>query len=156
MGRDKCMRQKQTSGKSLPAQIAIRPAVKRQKASTSHAQHKDRVSCYACHSGGSYTNCYDCHSVKGRPQNLDFIWASIPKTKRPLPPCGLFPPFVTLLISAGIAMREFRCSCLIIGAAPFITSKNGPTSHTFVRRLSRGEKTFPDKRHAHQRRIKSK
>lgn len=77
------------------------------KARSSHVQHKDRVSCYACHSGGSYTNCYDCHIGKGATPKPGFYLGRNPKDKKTVTTLRLVPAVRDTFLSAGISQENY-------------------------------------------------
>jgi len=80
---------------------------KTEKAKTSHAQHKDRVSCYACHSGGVYTQCTDCHLGKGATPKPGFILGLNPRDKKTVTTLRITPTVRDTFASAGIAMEKY-------------------------------------------------
>ncbi|MHB8111426.1 MAG: cytochrome c3 family protein [Syntrophorhabdaceae bacterium] len=98
-----------TDVKEKPACINCHKAgsEKTTKAKTSHAQHKGKVSCYACHSGGSYTNCYNCHPGKGAIPKPGFYLGLDPKDKKTVTTLRLVPTVRDTFKSAGIAMQNF-------------------------------------------------
>ena len=80
---------------------------KTEKAKTAHTQHKDRVSCYACHSGGVYTNCYGCHLGKGATPKPGFALGLDPKDKRTVTTLRLVPAVRDTFKNAGIVMEKY-------------------------------------------------
>jgi hypothetical protein len=80
---------------------------KTEKAKTSHAQHKDRVSCYACHSGGAYRNCYDCHLGKGATAKPDFFLGLSSGDKKTITTLRHVPTVRDTFESAGIKMERY-------------------------------------------------
>jgi len=80
---------------------------KTEKAKTSHAQHKDKVSCYACHSGGAYRNCTGCHLGKGATSKPDFHLGLSFKDKKTITTLRLTPTVRDTFKSAGIKMERY-------------------------------------------------
>jgi len=80
---------------------------KTEKAKTSHAQHNNRVSCYACHSGGTYRNCYDCHLGKGATSKPGFILGLSPRDKKTVTTLRVIPTVRNTFKAAGIAMEKY-------------------------------------------------
>lgn len=80
---------------------------KTEKAKTSHVQHKDKVSCYACHSGGVYTQCTDCHLGKGATPKPGFFLGLNPKDKKTVTTLRITPTVRDTFASAGIAMEKY-------------------------------------------------
>ncbi len=80
---------------------------KTDEARTSHTRHKGKVSCYACHSGGSYTNCYACHIGKGATAKPGFYLGLNPKDGKTVTTLRLVPTVRDTFRSVGIMQRNF-------------------------------------------------
>jgi hypothetical protein len=80
---------------------------KSDKARSSHAQHKEKVSCYACHAGGSYTNCSDCHIGKGTTPKPGFYLGLNPKDKKTVTTLRLVPVVRDTFKAVGIVQKNY-------------------------------------------------
>ncbi|RPJ58862.1 MAG: hypothetical protein EHM12_07435 [Dehalococcoidia bacterium] len=80
---------------------------KTEKAKTAHTNHKGRLSCYACHSGGAYRNCYDCHLGKGATAKPGFFLGVSPRDKKTVTTLRLAPTVRDTFREAGIKMENF-------------------------------------------------
>ena len=80
---------------------------KTELAQTSHKSHNGKVSCYACHSGGTYRNCYDCHLGKGATAKPGFILGLNPRDKKTITTLRVIPTVRDTFKPAGIAMEGF-------------------------------------------------
>lgn len=80
---------------------------KTELAQSAHARHKDKLSCYACHSGGAYRNCYDCHLGKGSTAKPGFILGLNPRNKKTVTTLRVIPTVRDTFAPAGIAMEQF-------------------------------------------------
>jgi len=80
---------------------------KTEKAKSSHVRHRDKVSCYACHSGGMYTNCYDCHLGKGATPRPGFFLGLDHKDKKTVTTLRITPAVRDTFKSAGIIMEKY-------------------------------------------------
>ncbi|MCX8022175.1 MAG: cytochrome c3 family protein [Syntrophorhabdaceae bacterium] len=78
-----------------------------EKAKSAHVQHKDRLSCQACHSGGPYRNCYDCHLGAGATAKPAFILGKNPRDKKTVTTLRIIPTVRDTFKSAGIKMEGF-------------------------------------------------
>jgi len=80
---------------------------KTELAQTSHKSHDGKVSCYGCHSGGPYRNCYDCHLGTGATSKPGFILGLNPRDKKTVTTLRVIPTVRDTFKSAGIAMEQF-------------------------------------------------
>lgn len=80
---------------------------KTEKAKAAHGQHDKKVSCYACHSGGQYRNCYDCHLGKGATSRPGFYLGLSPRDGNTVTTLRLIPTVRSTFKDAGIAMETF-------------------------------------------------
>jgi hypothetical protein len=80
---------------------------KTEKAKASHAQHKDRVSCYACHSGGEYKNCYSCHLGTGAKSKSDFFLGLSPRDQKTITTLRHTPAARDTFKKVGIKMEHY-------------------------------------------------
>lgn len=80
---------------------------KTEKAKTAHTTHKGRLSCYSCHSGGTYRNCYDCHVGKGATSKPGFLLGISPRDKKTITTLRLIPTVRDTFREAGIKMEKF-------------------------------------------------
>ena len=80
---------------------------KTELAKTSHKSHNNKVSCYACHSGGAYRNCYDCHLGKGATSKPGFILGLNPRDKKIVTTLRVIPTVRETFKTADIAMEQF-------------------------------------------------
>ncbi|MBA4418865.1 MAG: hypothetical protein C0392_13305 [Syntrophus sp. (in: bacteria)] len=95
--------------KEKPACINCHPAgnEKNEKARAAHGQHKDRLSCYACHSGGEYRNCYDCHLGKGATSKPGFFLGISPRDRKTVTTLRLIPAKRDTFSNEGIKMEKY-------------------------------------------------
>lgn len=80
---------------------------KTEKAKDAHSVHKGKASCYACHSGGEYRNCYDCHVGKGSTSKPGLILGRNPRNLQELTTLRLIPTIKNSFKSVGILMEHF-------------------------------------------------
>ena len=80
---------------------------KTEKAQVAHKTHSGRLSCYACHAGGSYRNCYDCHLGKGATAKPGFVLGLNPKKKSTVTTLRVVPTVRGTFTSAGITMDGY-------------------------------------------------
>ncbi|HNQ62580.1 MAG TPA: cytochrome c3 family protein [Syntrophorhabdaceae bacterium] len=80
---------------------------KTEKAKSAHTTHQDRLSCYACHSGGAYRNCYGCHMDKGATSKPGFMLGINPRDKKTITTLRLIPTVRDAFKEAGIKMERF-------------------------------------------------
>jgi len=78
-----------------------------QKARTSHATHKDKLSCAACHSGGPYRNCQNCHAGAGATSKPNFILGRSPRNQQTVTTLRLIPTIRDTFKPAGISMSNY-------------------------------------------------
>ncbi|MCX8111523.1 MAG: hypothetical protein N3D15_09810 [Syntrophorhabdaceae bacterium] len=78
-----------------------------EKAMEAHMIHKDRLSCYACHSSSPYRNCYNCHLGKGAESKPNFFLGINPRDKKTFTTLRLVPTVRNTFKSAGINMENF-------------------------------------------------
>jgi hypothetical protein len=77
------------------------------KAKESHGIHETKVTCVACHSGGPYRNCYDCHLGAGATPKPGFILGLNPRDKKMVTTLRVIPTVRDTFKSTGIAMTNF-------------------------------------------------
>ncbi len=77
------------------------------QAKTSHAVHKDKVSCTGCHSSAPYRNCYECHTGKGATPKPSFILGRNPRNKGVVTTLRVIPTVRTTFKQDGIQMENF-------------------------------------------------
>lgn len=80
---------------------------KTESARSAHTSHNGKVSCYACHSGGAYRNCYDCHLGKGSTAKPGFILGLNPRDKKTVTTLRVIPTVRNTFKPAGIEMEHF-------------------------------------------------
>lgn len=80
---------------------------KTEKAKSAHTQHGEKLSCYTCHSGGTYRNCFDCHAGAGSTAKPGFILGLSPRDKRTVTTLRLIPTVRDTFKSVGIAMERY-------------------------------------------------
>lgn len=78
-----------------------------EKAKLAHSQHKDKLSCSACHSSGPYRNCYECHSDKGATAKPGFILGRSPRDKSIVTTLRHIPTVRDTFKDAGIKMEYY-------------------------------------------------
>ncbi len=82
----------------------------REKQSTArlaHTKHEGKVSCYGCHSQGSYRNCYNCHKGTASSSELSFILGADPRDRRTLTTLRAVPLARDSFKAYGIKMENF-------------------------------------------------
>jgi hypothetical protein len=80
---------------------------KQPTARLAHAKHEGKVSCYGCHTQGSYRNCYNCHKGRASTSELSFILGADPKDKRTLTTLRAIPLARDSFVDWGITMERF-------------------------------------------------
>lgn len=80
---------------------------KTEKALAAHRLHDGKLSCYSCHSGGSYRNCYGCHLEKGATSKPGFILGISPGDKKTFTTLRLIPTARDTFKALGIGMEMF-------------------------------------------------
>jgi len=80
---------------------------KTEQAKSAHKTHQNRLSCYACHSSGTYRNCYDCHIDKGATSKPGFILGLNPRDKKTVTTLRVIPTVRDTFKEAGIKMEKF-------------------------------------------------
>jgi hypothetical protein len=80
---------------------------KTEKAKSAHVTHKEKLSCQACHSGGSYRNCINCHLGQGATSRPDFILGINPRNKKVVTTLRTVPVVRDTFLSVGIKMEHF-------------------------------------------------
>jgi thiosulfate/3-mercaptopyruvate sulfurtransferase len=101
-----------TSRKEIPDKPACIKCHETEKEGTeqarlAHSQHKDKLSCSACHSSGPYRNCYECHLGKGATPKPAFILGRSPRDKSLVTPLRIIPTVRDTFNSAGIKMEHY-------------------------------------------------
>ncbi len=109
---------KEVQGRPACVQCHPRGEAKTDASKTAHAQHGDRVSCYACHSGGTYRNCYDCHLGKGASSKPGFILGIDPQNKKTITTLRLIPSVRDTFKPAGISMTGYDALPNYWGTSP--------------------------------------
>jgi thiosulfate/3-mercaptopyruvate sulfurtransferase len=72
-----------------------------------HNRHKDKVSCYGCHSAGEYRNCYSCHLGTGSQAKPGFILGLNPRDLKTVTTLRLIPTVRDTFAKAGIKMENY-------------------------------------------------
>lgn len=76
-------------------------------AKTAHGTHKDKLSCYACHSAGSYRNCYNCHVGEGSKSEPGFMLGLNPRDMKTVTTLRVVPTVSDTFKKSGIKMEHF-------------------------------------------------
>jgi hypothetical protein len=95
--------------KGRPACLNCHPAgqEKNEKARSAHLQHKDKLSCAACHAGAPYRNCAACHAGTGAASNPGFILGLSPRDRKTVTTLRLIPTVRDTFQGAGIKMEGY-------------------------------------------------
>ena len=72
-----------------------------------HTTHRDKVTCYGCHSAGEYRQCYSCHLGEGATAKPGFILGLDPRDKKTLTTLRLVPTVRDTFARAGIRQENF-------------------------------------------------
>ncbi len=72
-----------------------------------HTKHEGKVACYACHSGGTYRNCYSCHMDTGSTSKPGFYLGLNPRDKKTVTTLRLVPAVRDTFAKAGLKMSHF-------------------------------------------------
>ena len=72
-----------------------------------HTTHRDKVTCYGCHSAGEYRQCYSCHAGAGATAKPGFILGLNPWDKKTLTTLRLIPTVRDTFAKVGIKMENF-------------------------------------------------
>jgi hypothetical protein len=72
-----------------------------------HTTHRDKVTCYGCHSSAEYRQCYSCHAGEGATSKPEFILGLNPRDKKALTTLRLIPTVRDTFAKAGIKMEKF-------------------------------------------------
>lgn len=81
---------------------------KTDKAKEAHRIHDEgKVSCFACHVGGEYRNCYNCHVGEGSTSKPGFILGRNPRAKNQLTTLRIVPTVRDTFKKVGIKMENF-------------------------------------------------
>jgi len=78
-----------------------------EKSKAAHMQHKERLSCYTCHSGGQYRNCYDYHAGSGATAKPGFILGINPRDRKQVTTLRIIPTVRDTFKKIGINMERF-------------------------------------------------
>ena len=107
-GNGTAYRSRQESGEK-PSCVACHKggAEKSEKARSSHATHRDKVACQACHASAPYRNCYDCHLGKGAQSKPGFFLGLNPRDKTKVTTLRLIPVVRDTFKDTGIGMARF-------------------------------------------------
>lgn len=117
-----------------PSCIACHPTSSA-KSLPAHEQHRERLTCVACHSAGPYNNCYDCHLGKGAKQKPGMILGKDWRTGK-VTTLRVVPTVRDTFSSAGIKQENFDALPNYWGATPHNIKKrtdrtrNCDTCHT--------------------------
>ncbi|MDZ4163920.1 MAG: multiheme c-type cytochrome [Smithellaceae bacterium] len=79
---------------------------KNEQTRLAHRQHKDKLSCQACHASAAYRNCYDCHDKKSQSKPGFFLGLS-PRDHKTITTLRLIPTVRDTFKKDGIAMENF-------------------------------------------------
>ena len=74
---------------------------------TAHDKHQGRVSCYGCHSSGSYRHCYNCHAGQNGTSKPVFLLGVNPRDPKTVTTLRLTPTVRDTFEKAGIRMEKF-------------------------------------------------
>ncbi|MEN6447517.1 MAG: cytochrome c3 family protein [Syntrophaceae bacterium] len=77
------------------------------EAKTAHEVHRDKVSCYGCHAGGQYRNCFSCHLGTGATSQPGFILGRNPWNPKQLTTLRVIPTVRDTFAKAGIKQERF-------------------------------------------------
>ena len=80
---------------------------KSEKASGTHSEHGDAVSCSACHSSSAYRNCSDCHLGKGATATPGIILGKNPRKPDQVTTLRLIPTVRDTFAAAGVKQEKF-------------------------------------------------
>ena len=72
-----------------------------------HTTHRDKVTCYGCHSAAEYRQCYSCHLGTGATSKPGFILGLNPRDRKTLTTLRLIPTVRDTFAKAGIQMENF-------------------------------------------------
>ncbi|MFB3925129.1 MAG: hypothetical protein ACE14T_03665 [Syntrophales bacterium] len=72
-----------------------------------HSKHEGKVSCYACHCGGEYHNCYNCHLGAGAVSQPGFMLGLNPRDRKTVTTLRLVPAVRDTFLTEGIKMAHF-------------------------------------------------
>jgi hypothetical protein len=72
-----------------------------------HTTHRDKVSCYGCHSAGEYRQCSSCHIGQGAVSKPGFILGQSPRGGKGLTTLRVAPTVRDTFANAGIPMERF-------------------------------------------------
>ena len=95
--------------KDRPACVHCHPAgqEKSEKAKSAHLQHKDKLSCAACHASAPYRNCSECHAGSGATSKPGFILGLSPRDRKTVTTLRLIPTVRDTFQGAGIKMEGY-------------------------------------------------
>lgn len=95
-----------------------KPGSDSDQSKAAHGKHKDKLSCYACHSAGSYRNCYNCHLGEGAKSEPGFILGLNPRDMKTATTLRVIPTVRNTFKKAGIKMEKFDALPNYWDAAP--------------------------------------
>ncbi len=72
-----------------------------------HSVHRGKVSCYGCHSGGQYRQCYDCHGGHVEKVEAGFILGKNPRNRKEITTLRVIPTVRNSFEKDGILMPHF-------------------------------------------------
>lgn len=72
-----------------------------------HEKHTGKVSCYGCHSAGSYRHCYGCHEGQSDASKRGFLLGMNPRDPKSITTLRLVPIVRDTFEKAGIRMERF-------------------------------------------------
>ncbi|OQY53722.1 MAG: hypothetical protein B6245_22495 [Desulfobacteraceae bacterium 4572_88] len=96
---------------------------KTEKAKLAHEQHKDTLSCTACHALSTYKNCYNCHIGKGSKSKSGFILGRNPRNKNEVTTLRAIPTARDTFKSVGIMMEKYDAVPNYHDAVPHVIRK---------------------------------
>ncbi|MCX7966390.1 MAG: cytochrome c3 family protein [Syntrophorhabdaceae bacterium] len=76
-------------------------------ANLAHTKHEGRLSCYSCHGGTQYNNCFNCHIDKGFYIKKGFYMGINPQDKRTITVLRAIPIHREIFKGYGIKMEGF-------------------------------------------------
>ncbi len=72
-----------------------------------HAAHRDKVTCYGCHSAGEYRQCSSCHDGAGATAKPGFLLGLNPRDKKMLTTLRMIPTARDTFAAFGIGMEHY-------------------------------------------------
>ena len=143
-----------------PKCINCHATSKTEKSKQSHTQHKDKVSCYACHTASLYRNCYDCHLGKGAQAKPDLILGRNPRDPKMLTTLRAVPTIKDTFKGAGIEQEKFGEIANYWDTTPHNIAKRTDRTracsvcHTDQKYFLKNENMLPGNQNANEKLIK--